>query len=54
MSDFSGKNILVVGGSSSIGPELSRRLIAGNATVAVWSPTEPAGFDPADYRHSQK
>jgi NAD(P)-dependent dehydrogenase (short-subunit alcohol dehydrogenase family) len=52
MSDFSGKNILVVGGSSGIGLELSRRLIAGNAAVTVWSRSEPAELDPSTYMHS--
>jgi NAD(P)-dependent dehydrogenase (short-subunit alcohol dehydrogenase family) len=52
MNDFSGKNILVVGGSSGIGLELARRLIAANAGVTVWSRTEPTGLDSSTYTHS--
>jgi len=52
MKDFSGKNILVVGGSSGIGLELTRRLIAGKAAVAVWSRSEPAGLESGAYTHS--
>ena len=37
MSGFSGKEILVVGGSSGIGLELTRRLIVGKAAVTIWS-----------------
>ena len=52
MSDFSGKEILVVGGSSGIGLELTRRLIAGKAAVTIWSRTEPTGLNVTGYLHS--
>jgi NAD(P)-dependent dehydrogenase (short-subunit alcohol dehydrogenase family) len=52
MNDFSGKNVLIVGGSSGIGLELTRRLIAGNAEVTVWSRTQPAGVDSDKFVHS--
>jgi 3-oxoacyl-[acyl-carrier protein] reductase len=51
MNDFSGRNILVVGGSSGIGLELTRRLIEGKAEVTVWSRTEPVGLKPPAYTH---
>ena len=52
MRDFTGKSILVVGGSSGIGLELTRRLIAGKAEVTVWSRTEPAGLDAGAFTYS--
>jgi NAD(P)-dependent dehydrogenase (short-subunit alcohol dehydrogenase family) len=52
MGDFSGKNIVVVGGSSGIGLELTRRLIAGKAGVTVWSRSEPAELESGAYTHS--
>jgi len=52
MNDFSGRNILVVGGSSGIGFELTRRLIEGKAGATVWSRTAPAGLEPSVYTHS--
>ena len=52
MSAFSGKNILVVGGSSGIGLELTRRLLAANAGVTVWSRSEPEGLDAGAFSYS--
>jgi len=37
MSSFSGKSIIVVGGSRGIGLETVKRLVAGGAGVTVWS-----------------
>ena len=47
--DFSGKRVLVVGGSSGIGNGIARRFLAKGATVHVWG-TRPtaADYDPAD------
>jgi NAD(P)-dependent dehydrogenase (short-subunit alcohol dehydrogenase family) len=52
MSVFSGKEILFVGGSSGIGLELVRRLIAGRAGVTIWSRTEPTEMGSTGYTHS--
>jgi 3-oxoacyl-[acyl-carrier protein] reductase len=52
MAELSGKNILVVGGSSGIGLELARRLVAGRAQVTIWSRRDPAGQVPGSYTHS--
>jgi 3-oxoacyl-[acyl-carrier protein] reductase len=52
MSDFSGRNILVVGGSSGIGLELVRRLTGAGAAVTNWSRREPPGMDPGSVAHS--
>lgn len=56
MSDFTGKNVLVVGGSSGIGLELTKRLTAGGANVYVASRRQPEGvsaqhvpFDATDF-----
>ncbi len=45
MSDFKGKNILIVGASSGIGYELAKNLIAQGATVISASRTAPQGLD---------
>ncbi len=52
MSNLEGRNVLVVGGSSGIGLELSRRLIEAGASVTIWSRGEPAGLDPGSYSYS--
>ncbi len=52
MSVFSGKEILLVGGSSGIGLELARRLIAGRAGITIWSRTEPTEMGSTGYTHS--
>ena len=51
MKDLSGKNILIVGGSSGIGLELARRLIAADATVTIWSRSQPTGLEPGSYTY---
>lgn len=50
MINFSGKNILVVGGSSGIGLSLVKMLQEANAEVYVISRTKPADF-PEGIRH---
>jgi NAD(P)-dependent dehydrogenase (short-subunit alcohol dehydrogenase family) len=52
MSNFSGKNILIVGGSSGIGLELARRLIAKEAIVTIWSRSQPIELDSGSYSYS--
>jgi len=52
MHEFSGKNVLVVGGSSGIGLELARRLAAAGAGLSIWSRKEPQGLEPGSYTHS--
>jgi len=52
MNNFSGKNILVVGGSSGIGLSLVNMLHEANAAVYVISRTKPADF-PEGIRHLQ-
>ena len=52
MSDFSGRNVLVVGGSSGIGLALSKRLIAAGASLHLWSRSRPEDLDPGRYTYS--
>ncbi len=52
MSNFSGKNILIVGGSSGIGLELARRLILSKAHVTIWSRNRPTELDSKSYIYS--
>ncbi|MBN1835881.1 MAG: SDR family oxidoreductase [Spirochaetales bacterium] len=52
MSSVSGKNILVVGGSSGIGLELARRLIDAGADLTIWSRRVPADGLAGSYLHS--
>jgi len=52
MDDFAGKNVLIVGGSSGIGLELARRLIARKAGVTVWSRSVPEVLESGAYAHS--
>jgi 3-oxoacyl-[acyl-carrier protein] reductase len=49
MSEFQGKNILIVGGSSGIGRALADQLIASGANVYTASRTQPTGLDGATY-----
>lgn len=53
MGRFTGKNILVVGGSSGIGLELARRLLAGGAGLTIWSRKEPVGLEHGSCTHSR-
>lgn len=52
MGTMSGRNFLVVGGSSGIGLDLVRRLIAGGAHPTIWSRRMPAGLEAGSYVHS--
>lgn len=52
MATMSGKNVLLVGGSSGIGLELARRLLEAGAALTIWSRRLPGDLQPGGFAHS--
>jgi NAD(P)-dependent dehydrogenase (short-subunit alcohol dehydrogenase family) len=52
MTDFSGKNILIAGGSSGVGLELARRIARGSGELSIWSRSAPTELAADSYTHS--
>jgi len=52
MGDFSGKNFLIIGGSSGIGLKLSRELIDKGAGIEVWSRSRPEELSELNLKHT--
>src|SRR6056297_1159916 len=53
MSLFSGRNIVVVGGTSGIGSATTRRLVDGGATVQVWSRSKSRELEELGVTHRE-